>query len=121
MESRLYRRSNKSDMFIVKEISYILLFITFFIGILAGSLSFSNVSNFEQYENSLKESLILQVEGKIEAKNSYNQGLKLIVMSWIIGMSVIGIPFLAISIGYRGYSIRIYHISDNKNFGCYGR
>ena len=51
MNARLYKRNNnKLELKIFNEISYILLFIMFFIGILGGSLAFKKVTNFDEYK-----------------------------------------------------------------------
>lgn len=106
---RSSRKNIKININILKEIGYIILLITFFIGILVGSLSFSNISdsNFEQYKETIRENLISSDEQQEElfVRNLFYQGIRVIGISWIIGMSVVGTPVLIAYLGYKGFSI----------------
>lgn len=107
MNARLYKRNNnKLELKIFNEISYILLFIMFFIGILGGSLAFKKVTNFDEYKEELKDSIVsLQKDDSNQFNITLIQGVKNIIIFWVIGMSVIGMPILIGFIGYKGYSL----------------
>ena len=109
MIDRLSRKPVKVNIKMLKEVGYILLLITFFVGILCGAFSFKNVSdiNFEQYEESLKENLayLNEKQGSLYERNLFFQGMKIIGIFWVVGMSIVGTPVLIAYIGYKGFSI----------------
>ena len=93
----------------LKEVGYILLLITFFVGIIIGTINFRNVeeSSFDEYESSLNENLIKieKREASVNTQKSILEGIKIILLFWLIGMSIIGTPILIFLLGYKGYSI----------------
>lgn len=109
MANRLSKSYIRVNINLLKEVGYILLLITFFVGILIGAFSFKNVadSNFQQYEDVLKKDLIdMQENNEDFSENSFLiQGIKIICLFWIIGMSVVGTPVLIGYVGYKGFSI----------------
>lgn len=59
------------------------------------------------YAKNLEESLS---SSGVEERSSYSfgffgKGFRTIIVFWIIGMSVVGTPFLALYIGYKGFSL----------------
>jgi len=94
---------------ILKEIGYVILLITFFVGILVGTLHFKNVdtSSFKEYEEILTENITKanSKEFYINSNRTFYQGLKVIGIYWIVGMSVLGTPILIGYLGYKGYSL----------------
>lgn len=110
MTSRFSRKPIKVvNMNMLKEVGYILLLITFFVGILCGAFCLKNVSdaNFEQYAAEIKENLVdlNNMQGSFYGRNLLFQGLKIIVIFWVVGMSIVGTPVLVAYVGYKGFSI----------------
>lgn len=114
---------DKVNFNILKEIGYIILLVTFFIGILWGALEFKSVdsASFEQYMESMNE--------KLQGVNSNSnlillKGLKIIAFYWIVGMSIVGLPILIGYLGYKGYSlgytisaiIKLLGVSEGNKF-----
>lgn len=60
-------------------------------------------SNFEEYSESLNESLTNESKEKISI--SCIQGIEIIAIFWIVGMSIVGTPILIFYLGYKGYSL----------------
>lgn len=106
MNRRLSKNTIKVNINMLKEVGYILLLITFFVGILIGSFSFKNVSDvsFQQYAEELKGTLD-DLEENFSGKSFLFQGLKIIGVFWIVGMSIVGTPVLIALVGYKGFSI----------------
>lgn len=93
----------------LKEVGYILLLVTFFVGVIIGSLSFKSIdsTSFEEYTEYLSESIsnINSKEVKVHTDNQLYSGIKVIAIFWIVGMSIIGTPILIGYLGYKGYSM----------------
>lgn len=100
---------DKFHLNILKEVGYILLFITFFVGVMVGSISLKNVdsTSFEEYAESLSESITKadSKEFNINTNGIFYSGIETIVLYWIIGLSIIGTPILIGYLGYKGYSL----------------
>lgn len=109
----MYKRFSKStvraNINFVKEASYILLLVMFFVGILIGSISLKNVSedSIESNKEMIQNSVLL--ENKEQKDNYFNSsfwsGIKTIAFFWLIGLSVFGMPVLVIYVSYKGYSL----------------
>lgn len=100
---------DKLNLILIKEVGYILLLLAFFVGIIIGSFSLKNVDSedFSAYSESINTSLnkVNNKEQHLNTKESLYNGVKIIVIYWIVGMSIIGTPILVGYLGYKGYSL----------------
>lgn len=99
----------KININILKEVTYVLLLITFFVGVMIGSFSLKNVSNsnLEEYELDIRENIvnISDAQKLLLSENLFTQGVKIIIVFWVVGMSIVGTPILVGYIGYKGFSL----------------
>lgn len=100
---------DKVNLVLMKEVGYVLLLLTFFVGVIIGAFSLKNVdsNDFNAYSESINSSLnkINSKEQHLNSTESFYNGVKIIAIYWIVGMSVIGTPILMGYLGYKGYSL----------------
>lgn len=91
----------------IKEVGYILLLITFFVGVIIGSISFKSIdsSSFEEYTEYLNDVVMNYNSKGFNSNSQFYGGIKVIAIYWIVGMSIIGTPILVGYLGYKGYSL----------------
>lgn len=93
---------------ILKEVGYILLLTVFFVGIIIGTLSLKIVpdSVFDEYREEICQSVLKE---NTPANHTYSKmlysGAITIAIYWIVGMSIVGTPFLIGYVAYKGYSL----------------
>ena len=106
MMRRTYNKSISFNIDVLKEAAYVLLLLTFFVGVILGSISLKNVSDgvFDEHRQELEEVLLSSNKEGIIPKDLKN-GFKVILCFWIAGMSLVGIPVLIVYIGYKGFSL----------------
>ena len=125
MRSNLSRNANIN---VLKEIGYVTLLITFFAGIILGSIKFKTVSatEFDEYRISFEENIIKQDEIPKDTiiKNNLINDIKIVLIFWIIGLSVVGVIVLFGYIAFKGFSlgytisaiIRLFGLVDGNKY-----
>lgn len=98
---------------IIKEVVYILLLVTFFTGVIIGSIGFRSVdsSSFEEYSEYLNGIILNYNMNNLNSNVHFYSGIKIIAIFWVAGMSIIGTPVLVGYLWYKGYSLG-YSISS---------
>ncbi|MBQ9313800.1 MAG: stage II sporulation protein M [Clostridia bacterium] len=109
MINRVSKDKTNFKFNLLKELGYIVLLVTFFVGIIMGAFSLKNVdsTSFNEYSESLSEA-ISKVDTKgfnITSRGTFYHGIKIIAIYWIVGMSIIGTPILIGYLGYKGYCL----------------
>ena len=125
MMRRAYNKSISFNIDILKEATYVLLLITFFVGVILGSISLKNVSDsvFDEYRQGLEEMLIDSKKTGIDSEDLLD-GFKVILFFWLAGLSMVGMPVLIGYIGYKGFSLgytistisRLLETSEAKDY-----
>src|SRR3989339_826157 len=88
---------------------YIFLFLSFIIGLFVGAFTINGMDliQIDELTNYFKGFLELFSNQKIDSnellKIAILQNAKLILLLWILGVSIIGIPFIFLVIGIRGF------------------
>ena len=92
---------------ILKEVGYILLLVTFFTGVIIGSIGFKSVdsSSFEEYTEYLNDAILNYNMKDFNSNVQFYSGIKTIAIYWVVGMSIIGTPILVGYLWYKGYSL----------------
>jgi stage II sporulation protein M len=89
--------------------TYFFLFIAFVIGVSAGAFTVNGLSaaQNEELSNYFQGFLQLLDSQKIDSnellKVSFMENLRLVTVLWVLGVTIIGIPFIYILVGIRGF------------------
>ncbi len=89
--------------------TYFMLFLAFAIGVSAGAFTVNGLSTVQREElmDYFKGFLNLIDNQKIESNEllriSVFENLKIVLVIWILGVSIIGIPFIFVVIGVKGF------------------
>jgi len=89
--------------------TYFFLFMTFIIGVSAGAFTVNGLSKIQSNElkNYLQGFLQLLGNHRIDSTELFRIALfenaKIILALWIMGVTIIGIPFIFVAIGIRGF------------------
>lgn len=120
---RTRRKNNRKQN--TKKIIFIILSLFFLIGILIGAFYFKGIVNnnfFEENPNILKD-IDFTNFSNIDKKSMFFEILfknsLLLILMWIIGLSVLGIPILIFIILYDGFSLGITISYVLNTFGFY--
>lgn len=88
---------------------YFLLFLAFVIGVSAGAFTVNGLSTIQRDElgNYLQGFMGLldnqQVDGSSLMKISLLENFKIVIFLWILGVTIIGTPFIFVILGIRGF------------------
>lgn len=104
---------------------FALICIIYLIGIILGSIYFRIVYNNENIKNDLLNSISIVNEDKISNEKNANEllpkilikNLKTIIIFWVIGISVVGAPFLLFICIYRGFKTAFIISTIVANYG----
>lgn len=127
MIRRNYKESLNTEFYLLKEVGYIFLLTIFFVGIICGSFCMKKISksDLEEYKISIEEALNVENLNLKELNNSnLFETLKTILVFWIVGMSIVGMPILLVYVGYKGFSlgytimtiIKILGVTDGNKY-----
>ncbi len=85
---------------------YFIVAIVFLVGIVMGSIVFRLMIEDPNVEAVVLENFILDFEGDEEAlfKKSFEKNIKILVIYWIAGVSIVGAPLLLLLCVYKGFS-----------------
>lgn len=89
--------------------TYFFLFLAFVVGISAGAFTVNGLSAVQRSELSNYFTGFVQLLDKQQVdssellKMSLLENMKLVCVLWVLGVSIIGIPFIYIAIGIRGF------------------
>lgn len=106
--------SSKIREMLVKHIknnsnTYFFLFIAFIVGVSAGAFTVNGLSTMqnEELSNYFQGFLQLLDNQKIDSnellKIGFMENFRMIVFMWVLGVTIIGIPFIYIAVGVRGF------------------
>lgn len=90
---------------------YVLLLIAFIIGVSAGAFTVNGLSTVQADEltNYFQSFIQLMDNQKVDSGElfaiSLQENMKIVLVLWILGVTIIGIPFIFILVGIRGFII----------------
>ena len=101
--------------------TYFFVTIIFLLGFLIGVICFKNLINDEEIKNTILSYDFFYEEGEVEREGIivtkiYGKLLMLLAL-WIIGISVVGAPFLLFFCAYRGFTLSVVISSVLLKYG----
>ncbi|WHH61586.1 stage II sporulation protein M [Petroclostridium sp. X23] len=99
------------DHFLKNLVLYIIIILSFTVGVSTGAftvnvLDYTQIDDLSEYIQEFFYIINMQDVNNVELlKASLFNNIKLIVILWILGMTIIGIPFVLIIIGIKGFVI----------------
>lgn len=105
-----------------KSINFTILFLgfTFFVGIFLGSMYCKFKSENNLFENStyfINEIKDIDINKKDVLIDSLVKNFTLLILFWIVGLSIVGVPILIFYIIYEGFSVAIAIVYFLSMFG----
>ena len=96
MLNRISKEKVFAESFLLKEVGYVVLLVTFFMGIVLGAISLKqvNFSDSSDYFESFNDTF-LKLNSSDNSDNlsgAFYHGLNTILIYWVIGLSTIGEP-----------------------------